>query len=119
MAPHYPRDEELILWLLFMILHALSSACLSSLMSFHLSPCYNHKDEYSYPLILPFDLISVVPSAFSILETSYSSLKLSLRCPFLLWNPPQSPQENGLPLWYVFVLYYTHFIKYMLPFIRL
>lgn len=60
---------------------------------------YNHIDEFSYPPKLTFDLVSAVPSAFSNLESSYSSFRLSPRYPSVLWIFPQSPRENGLLLW--------------------
>lgn len=91
MAPHYPQDKELILWLSYMVFHTPSPASLPSLLSFRPSPCCSHMDDYSYPPTLPFDLVSAIPSAFRILEGSSLPLKRSLRSRFPLWHLLQSP----------------------------
>lgn len=52
-APHYPKDKELILWLSHLLFHTRSPASLSSLLSFRPSPRCNPMNDSSYPLTLP------------------------------------------------------------------
>ena len=119
MAPHYPWAKELTPWLPYMLFHIPSPASLSGLPSSHPSPCFNHTDDWSHALPLPFDLASIVLCAFrsfgKLLFISQAFAQVSLSFP----EPPAVSLGGWIATMVCVVLDYIYSIRSMLPFRRL
>lgn len=119
LAPHDPKDKELILWLSHLLFHTLSPASLSSLLSFRPSPRCNPMNDSSYPLTLPliWFLSYPLPSGFWKVLTYLSNVHSGI--PFLYGTSRSLPGGNGLLLEYRVVFDHIYLIRYTLPFRRL